>query len=320
MDLCIRLFPVYSTSILTMAALKSMPGQPSWVPDWSHAHPELETYLRQSTRDLDCGRADTNEKPITWDASAAHVLKVRSSKMGKISSIYKFAATDNTYLEEQRPTHLANLRELLVLMNHFNKVGSATMFGYLFPPTILPSVFQDILQKQGSQFTALVSWAEFIFARRSESPVSLLHILQNSQWDWWRYAVRLISRKGPSSRADMLTIHLNFLQYLATSNQTLFWFNLDPSRRQASSSEVSQPYPWERRIGICSGYVEEGDTVTWLDKGGADEPQGFEHSCFITRSSGKGSVLVGPALLAYGIMPRENWDGSEHALEMIDLY
>jgi hypothetical protein len=319
LDLCIQLFPVYSTSVLTMAALKSIPGQPSWVPDWSQAHPALEIYFRQSTRDLDCGQANTDEKPIVWDASATHNLKVRGCEMGKISSVHRFQATDNTYLEEQRQMHLANLEELLVLMNHFNTVEKARFLHGLFP-SVLPSALQGIHQKLDSRYKPLMAWTEFIFTRRSQTPGSILRTLHNTRWDWWCYAVRFFSEKGTLRRADMLNVHLNLLQYLATSNQTLFWFNLDPSREEESLRNGSQPHSWERYIGICSGDVVEGDTVTWLDKDGADKPQDFENSCFITRSNGKGSVLVSPAVLAWGIKPRENWDGSEHALDMIDLY
>jgi hypothetical protein len=333
-DLTTRLLPIYGTPLLTIAAMKSVSGQPSWVIDWSHTYPELEVYLPHSSRDLDDRAFNLQDSAIMWGSSVGHDLKVRGCHLGTITSIHGFQAMENTYhnsyLEHHRETHLENLEELLIFMNHF-EIGQVDLPGLLHTifPDVLPSAFDGSI----SSHRRLKTWTNFIFTRRDQSATSIFHALRNTRWDFWRYLRFHFFTSGPPTwfhyepltRKKLLRVHMAVLQYLATSNQKLFWCTLNTPLRVNAPEKSGQPFATTRVFGICCGDVEDGDTITWLDR---DEPKDSKDykffrrpgSCFITRNEGQGSVLISPAMIAPRVRIGEGWDGAADALEMIDLY
>lgn len=113
-----------SVEPLLLAALKGLPGQPSWVPDWTAHHilrhkkprrrrgklvaslifptySNLERKLEEKVR----GRFT-----LTEDGT---VLKIQGSEIGHITLVARFADTHMDYLDAEKNAHLQNLHLIL---------------------------------------------------------------------------------------------------------------------------------------------------------------------------------------------------------------
>jgi hypothetical protein len=358
LSFCVRLLPMHRFSLLRIAAMKTMPGQPSWVPDWSNEFPpeirrydtptyqtpDLSKKLDHATQlllnlpgfgstssrhhdmiqEVDNRQAYTQTNPWIWDPSVSHILKVRGIHLGTITSVHRFQEAKEIFSEDQRPIHLGNLESMVAFVKEFDNIHMVKAFGDLFHGASISESRNEI------QTWTLRNWVKFTLQRRHESPHLMLQELQNTRWDFVRFLLwdhvspfgTCFGRKreGDTRRSTILRAQLLLSHYLAKTNQQLFWCKLEPGR-------IGPGMMLTTIFGFCTGDLECGDTLTWLDESFAPGSQEFlvnrmSNRCFITRSNILGLRLVGPAVVGHPVlMGASHHDDNivEDVLEYFDL-
>jgi hypothetical protein len=347
-ELTLHLFPYHNIALLSIAAMKPvpkqpslMPEQPSWVIDWSGLYSELDVYYPH--RYLEDDRAKFPNKPYTsvWPRPSGSdnlswsddfdAVQVHGLHMGKITSIHQF------HLEDDMETQLTNLASILAFTKGFETIEAARKLHQLYLdvyPPALDQLCSPDFKGIDTPAKNLTMWMEFLYKRRRQDPSLILMALQHTRWDFLRriYDRRrfpffaLWSWRLSPPRQALQKTHQHFLRYLAETKQKLFWCKLDgPRDSEATSFLTSKRDKITNVFGICTGDVQVGDFVTWLH---SHEPTGSNNNyangtpgrCLVTRGKGMGLELVSPAIIAPRIIITWDDDSGHELYKQLDIY
>ncbi|TGJ85572.1 hypothetical protein E0Z10_g3198 [Xylaria hypoxylon] len=277
-----------STKVIVPACLHRLPGQPSWVADWSMDIPK--SWLNTTFRSEEAKSATPGSKPY-WRVSSVNpdVLMLRGREIGTVTGCSEFLPTLPSYDESERQSHLSNLKNLLNLVTWSGK--GIVRFDY-FAGLLDMSDFPQSLPKRLRSF-----FVQFLNDNFSQSPINDSHaalrrlLSGGSMWHF-RHASDFGDQTSFASRwfgISTLPLLEVFRMHIAICN------NMVRTRRKGFTSIALDLFsdPDERRWfnGICSTDVQLGDKIILVS--------GVSVPLIIRQNADNMTVkLVSPAVLA----------------------
>jgi hypothetical protein len=181
-----------SLSSLYLAAVQSLPGAPSWVPDWSaHGTQQWSSRLSRARGFDKYGKSywldgpDSHRRRTAASANNAHVyirldrtrrvLTVRARQLCKISMIALFRQTSETVRDGESSLHLENFRLLQELSCTFWPLNNSRPFPY----NLLHILEIDPEPFLGKQKGKVSKWARFCRKNCIEDPLHIMMRLKS---------------------------------------------------------------------------------------------------------------------------------------------
>jgi hypothetical protein len=236
-----------SLDLLLLAAVRGVPGQPSWVPDWSaHGQHEWGDNILQLPATNSCGYYIQNHSATDAYVKVAAkltpkfqinetgtILTVQGLHICDISLCFRFQWTNGYFQESERENHLENLRLMLIWASW--KPGKLPgpirydKYQTSFPRNLLSTVWVD----ESSVFSGLNAqhvkkWTSFCLKNHNKNPSELLSVL--------------------CSNSDILSIQIVVCNFLAVHKRVPF--------HARSPEDPDTPI-----LGACSRKVQIGDQV-----------------------------------------------------------
>jgi hypothetical protein len=222
-----------SLSLLYPAAAQSLPGVPSWVPDWSAhgTHPwSLISSPSRGSPDLNVSRVSEKKKQFYVELDETRrVITVRARPICKIATVAVFHQTSETLRDGECALHDENLRLIQLIVRSSVKKNNIRRFYPLF----LASLDVDFSLFQVQQREEIHAWINFC--------------LENRMCDLRQIMARLKS-SNICKYESMLSTHITLCNSLARAKRVTL----------CATSLLGTD---EEFLGICGRDARVGDMV-----------------------------------------------------------
>lgn len=253
-----------SPQLLLYAAIKNVPGGPSWVPDWAAKGNQTwgdgEAILSDNSTWLRNEAGDWYDRLLpfaTGDAAISFkpgmnnlVLTVRARRALDVTRCFYFQESAlGESNDAQSQIHVHNMRLMLLLMQSHRKnsdVPGSTKVRSTWPkfPRDLVDTFDtaafdvDLSILESISSSRLNLWSKFLHKHQSDDPLQVLTLLRGGGHNL----------KQRAEYKDILGTHVSFCNYLARQEKMIF-----------QGSPLGDPTQF--RAGLCSRKVEAGHQV-----------------------------------------------------------
>lgn len=249
-ELCFLLVRISgSFDLLVMAALKSYPGQPSWIPDWTTTASNrlLQPFNFRIRNDL-----HPYSPPSFWQLNNCDVgaLTIWGHQIGTLSSCLKFETTKECYLDSECEYHLTNLKAVLLLVDNLYFIRESRF------PELSPEV--PILHS-ASRFSLLggyrqiVSWSELLYCLRRKCPSEILDILLRKR-SWTPFKLVIGRFFGFSPKYPNLATHFAVCNHMAENRQISLSLTIESEMFRSLCKRTAI-------VGTATNDVQVGDKV-----------------------------------------------------------
>lgn len=185
-----------SLDLLLLAAVRGVPGQPSWVPDWSaykkHEWGENVEQLQPTNEHgeniIYRKKSGLGVRPTAYFEvdDTQTILTVRARPVCDIGMCFRFQCTNDDFSESERGIHIENLRLMLICATwkptRWACVDSSIIHEFSFPGTLLDIFRVDpISPLAGRNPQQIQSWISFCVTNSNRAPSQVLFLLRNNQ-------------------------------------------------------------------------------------------------------------------------------------------
>lgn len=276
-SLCLQLiYPLDDFRFLLPAALRSCPGEPSWVPDWTFQG----TNFWFDEFQISGGIAQTPDanRERSWDPSYPELLRIRAYEVGRVSTVLKFQETKTQYSEIERDTFLENIRKLQTFLHFSYPLSPSSFIHYLLKQ-------RKVNAPDAPRDKDIKAWAQYMRRNfQKDTTILLAKFISLNSMSHYRFG----RHEGVTNHSSLLQTHIWICNFLAKTCHIFFTSadgQINPADRKSwPGMKIKQ------RVGLCTNGVCVGNQVLQVP--------GIT-SFLIVRGHGNAFKLVSPAIIGH---------------------